>query len=511
MPDSSLETPHDSFRPIALAVILVAFAISRMAALDAGVFIHVRADFIQLVDFPLLSSHLLQSIFYLHSQPPLLNLLLGIALKLFPKDYPIFFAFLFWLIGLFLALTLYNLMTALGVPWWLSLTLTLLFEIGPATILFENLYYETYPVALLLCYAAYSLNRFLRTGSRFHGTIFVIALGLPVFLNASFQVTWFLGIGAILFFLADARIKTLLPAGLAMLAVILALYVKNLIVFGTFTTSSSFGIAITELTTRQLRAGEINDLVKRHILSSYALMLPFPELSPSAPPTGVPVLDETVYSRDGASRPNSNSIEYLELTRADVHDALWVIVHRPGAFARGEWRGIKNYFDPASINLNYLQREKIERWSELYEDFLYPPGLPTFAVDSLLDTQVRTAPATGPPSTVLMIALPALVLFGIIKVFNSWKATHLRDADGVTMLYIVLAILYTTPFGALVTLNENNRYRYVLDPLYVVLLGLLITQIRTAVAGKIHVISSRNFARKSVNSTDSPASAAEFL
>jgi hypothetical protein len=167
-----------------------------------------------------------------------------------------------------------------------------------------------------------------------------------------------------------------------------------------------------------------------------------------------------------------------------------VIIHRPGAFAHGEWRGIKNYFDPASINLLYLQRSRILRWCELYEEFLYPPGLPTFAVDPLMDTLIRAEPATGPPSTVLMIVLPGLALFAVLKVVGSWRIQRLRDADGLTMLYIVLAILYLTPLGALITTVESNRYRYLLDPLYVALLGVALARVWKTLAAKIAEFST---------------------
>jgi hypothetical protein len=53
------------------------------------------------------------------------------------------------------------------------------------------------------------------------------------------------------------------------------------------------------------------------------------------------------------------------------------------------------------------------------------------------------------------------------------------------MLYIVLAILYLTPLGALVTLGESNRYRYLLDPLYVALLGVLLAQVWRTLTSKM--------------------------
>jgi hypothetical protein len=209
-----------------------------------------------------------------------------------------------------------------------------------------------------------------------------------------------------------------------------------------------------------------------------------------APRTGVPVLDETVDPGFGMRKPNTNCSEYIEVARTDLHDALWVMSHRPGAFAQGEWRGIKNYFDPASIDLLYLQRNRILPWCKLYEGFLYPPGLPTFAVDPLMDTLIREEPATGPPSTILMIVLPGLALFAILKVLYSWRVQRLRDADGLTMLYIVLAILYLTPLGALVTLGENNRYRYLLDPLYVALLGVFLARVWRTLTAKMTEFST---------------------
>ena len=61
--------------------IVSAFAISRIIATSAGLRFRVPLDFHQFLDTNILSSHLLQSIYYLHSQPPILNMALGIGVR----------------------------------------------------------------------------------------------------------------------------------------------------------------------------------------------------------------------------------------------------------------------------------------------------------------------------------------------------------------------------------------------------------------------------------------------
>jgi hypothetical protein len=119
----------------------------------------------QFIDPQLLKNNLLQSIYYLHTQPPLFNFYLGIILKVFPKNSILAFMITFQILGLLLSITIFLLMIRLGISLKLSTTLTSFFIISPSSILYENLLFYSYPVAALLCMAALFLHRFL-TGSR---------------------------------------------------------------------------------------------------------------------------------------------------------------------------------------------------------------------------------------------------------------------------------------------------------------------------------------------------------
>jgi hypothetical protein len=131
------------------------FAASRLCGWHAGVRFDAQPllDYWQFLDPQELRGHLLRSLFYLHSQPPLFNLFLGVGLKLFQNPAP-FFWLAFLAAGAGLHLSLYALCRLIGVPRLGAAAAASLFALSPASILFENLLFYTYPAAALVVMAA---------------------------------------------------------------------------------------------------------------------------------------------------------------------------------------------------------------------------------------------------------------------------------------------------------------------------------------------------------------------
>ena len=156
---SARNRPATSVHAVPLAVIVAGFVVSRMGYYLAGV--RFDADplgrFWQFIDPELLRDRLFESLLYLHAQPPLFNLYLGVVIKLFPEHASVAFAASYLALGVTLAVTLYLLMAWMGVERLLAAALTLLFVVGPATVLYENWLFYTYPVTVLLCGAAVAL------------------------------------------------------------------------------------------------------------------------------------------------------------------------------------------------------------------------------------------------------------------------------------------------------------------------------------------------------------------
>src|SRR5690606_22626116 len=108
--------------------------------------------FWHLIDPDLLRERLAESLFYLHSQPPLFSLWLGIYAKLFPDEaaFGRAFALSYLALAVLHALLLVGLARALGLRGWLSFLPAALFTASPSVLLYESFLFYSYPVLVLV-------------------------------------------------------------------------------------------------------------------------------------------------------------------------------------------------------------------------------------------------------------------------------------------------------------------------------------------------------------------------
>src|SRR5581483_11460128 len=109
-------------------IVLFAFAISRVLYYAAGIRFDATPvlNHWQFIDPELMKHHLLQSLWYLHMQPPGWNLLVGAVVKVFPSAYPAVLQVLYLILGVLIALCLLWLMDLFRVPLWIATTFTVL-------------------------------------------------------------------------------------------------------------------------------------------------------------------------------------------------------------------------------------------------------------------------------------------------------------------------------------------------------------------------------------------------
>jgi len=330
----------------------------------------------QIVDVDLLKTHLTQSIFYLHSEPPLLNLSLGVVLKVTADQIHAKQLLLdcFRLMGLFLVLITFQLMLDLGVPIAIALVLTLLFEFNPGTLMLENWFYTTYPTEVFLCAAAFFLNRFLSQGKSFYGVSFLVCTALPIFINSSFQPLWFIGVVAFSYYFVRERMRKILPATLVVLGLIAGLLIKNAMIFGVATTSSWLGMNLTRMTTSQIPEHERQQEIHAGELSEFAAIPEFSDLEAypmvMSKPTGIPVLDERLKANGDI---NFNNISYVEISRRYLRDALRSLIHHPGLYFRSMLRGSGCYLGALKDQDLFLRNTvRLGAWNYAYDLILQP-------------------------------------------------------------------------------------------------------------------------------------------
>ena len=444
---------------IGLGIVLAAFVISRAIWRPLLYFRPLDGSFFEVVDPPLLANHLCQSLFYLHAEPPGFNLFLGLVLKLFPGRDSEAFSLLYAVMGLVISISLYCLMADLAVSTFISTTLTLLFILSPASILFEEFLYNTYPAMTVLCIAAVCLQRFLRSGSRVAGIGFLISLDVVVLIHSTFQIVWMIVPLAAIYWFQRERFRTIKWVSLGAVCLILLLQLKNAILFGAFTTSSWLGLHLASTTTMQIDPWDRLQLVKKHELSPFALIDRFstldlyePLIGPT-PKTGIPVLDQKEKRN-----PNYNNIAAIKIEKGYRRDALWVITHHPTVWLLGMWRAYVLYLAPAGdYYMLDFNRIKLGRLNATY---------------SWLSPDCRLAGRVVPLMHVL--GLPVIWMFGVATVAVKYVKERRLGSREVVVFFLVFTILYVTIVSNALEFSENQRFRFVIDPFNVVLVGLAI-------------------------------------
>jgi hypothetical protein len=452
-----------------LACTLALFAASRLAAWWAGVHFDATplASFWQIVDPTLLRTHLLQSIWYLHSQPPLYNLLLGIGLKLFGSHFDAAAHTCQIMIGITIAVSLYALLVVLGLRRWWSAALASVFATSPAMLLFENWLFYEYPVTVLLLLAALAFAWFERSPSAPRSAAVFAALAAACYMRATFQILLpLLVLGLMLATFRQAR-RAIVIGAVVPLVLVAALYVKNWAVFGTPTTSSWTGMNLMQVAYYGMSDAHKQDLVQRGILSPISAINPFGPLDayaglvPAPRPRGVPVLDDPTKPTSGV--PNFNNIEYVTISQRYMHDFLRLLIHDPGVYFRGAETGVRIAAKPSSDYYFFTaNRKRIHGWERVYDAVVF------------WQPRVRwTGGSDGGTSWAIVTDYLVALCFGAFETVRV-----LRQRGGQPLIaFMWLVMTYAVLAMSLGESAENQRIRFVTDPLATLIVAGLVIRL----------------------------------
>lgn len=425
-----------------------------------------------------LQENLFSSIYFLHGQPPLFNLFLGAILKLAPQHMTLTFQTIYLSCGLVLTVTLYHVQVRIGLPPSLSALMTAAFIANPATILYENFLFYTYPVATLLCLIALSTHLYIDRGRMRHGVVLFILVGALVMTRSLFHgLFYFLVLLIIVLLRKDLWRTTLIAAALPGTIVVLW-YLKNLLLFGTLTSSTWFGMNLAKITTFSIPEPERSAMVARHELSPYALIPPFSSLGrydihqSDQPETRAPVLSEDMKS---TAHVNYNNTKYIEISKEYLKDAVYVIEHRPILYGRNVLYAVFVYCRPAG---EYFLLEPNRSRIDVVEQLAGRIACGELQRKEItLDRGVQAGDvATQLLHTGLFVlfGIPAVAAFTYRRARSLACGTPDERANAATMLFILFIVIYVCVVGNVAEIGENNRFRFNIDPLLTVLVGILL-------------------------------------
>jgi hypothetical protein len=454
--------------------VTASFVVTRGAAYRAGVRFDAGTleDYWQYISPDLLETRLLESLFYLHSQPPLFNLLLGVVLKLVPDHFGTAMHAVYLVLGLMLSLAMYLVLVRVGLGRWTSAVVAALLSATPAFLLYENWLFYEYPVSALLVLSALALSEFLRRGTFLSASAFFVLLASIIYARSLFQIAWLLlALGLLLAVRPDLRRTVLLASALPVLVVLL-LIVKNTLVFGVPTTSSWFGMNLAQVVYYAIPAADRRPYVERGELSRVSLIEPFSAPAdylpfvPAPRPTGRPVLDNFVKSE--GSRNLNNRI-MIDVSRDYFRDSLHMVRVRPGAYARAIVDGGKIYLRPSTVGgygAGGQNLAKIEAYHDLFNRVVL----------------LQTGYFVSFGWTILAAHIFALV-YGLRLTYRLLRRRLVASVASVTLAFVWLTLAYTTVIVTFAQVLENDRIRFLLDPLVVILLAV---PVRDALRRVVH-------------------------
>jgi len=452
-------------RRVEMAIVGAGFVAGRALWARAG--IPFRSDpidfFAQLLDPPLLQERLLESLWHLHAQPPLLNLLSGLALEMSPEDPGRPLAVLFLLAGGVTCLSLFSVLRDLRLGAWLAGGLALAATATPTVLVYEHWFFYPHLAAALITATGALLLRSRDEPGPWLAAAFATLAAL-VWLRSLFHPAFFLGAVGIAAALAPrgARRRVLVVSAVPT-ALVLGLAVKNLVLFGFFGTSSWGGNSAHRMMTETLPPATVEAMVEAGELSPISREWEFsrPEvyleiLRPERGDTGVPALDETGKTRARENAVNYNHWVYPLASKEYLRGGLAMLRAHPGAYVQSVLWTTARFLDPVTD-----------------DHFVRPMRYRVRKVIGPFEAAQRSPWLRG------------LVVLCVLVVTARLLAGRTSPRERLFTAFLAGTILWVAATGILLEYGENNRFRYQIGPLLLVAVAIVARDATGAVRARL--------------------------
>lgn len=421
-----------------------------------------------------LRSDLWQSLFFLHAQPPLFNLLGGVAHSIAP-DTPLRFLHGFHVFlgaamsGMMVAVT-HTLLGRRAHPRTV-LVIALLLAANPALLLFEAYPFYTLSSAFLVVAALWCLCKVTHQGTddlRLRWSIaFVLALNLLILMRSLYHLAVLLPAIVLVCILAGKRWRRMLVATLVVSLLSIGWYGKNAAIFGIFGGSSWLGLNLWKIATwttsdeeeAELRA-ELREAARRgEVHPAVALVQEFERPSHYRRFGFVDTSDVTTLRQD-----DHHNLNIISIAALHQDEAIRYIRRNPLRYLRNVGIAYGTFCAPSSVYKHLDRNASHLGWHER-------------AVSRVVLGQGLFDRLGWPMGSLWLAVIPlalggyAIVLARRLRTTDSnWRDTLAFETP---MLATAAVIGYTVAVSSLVDCGENLRFKFLIEqPLWVFVLAL---------------------------------------
>jgi hypothetical protein len=484
-----------------IALIVLVFIATRTAAYVAGMryLDGTTVIYWQFLDLDLLRFHLARVLLHLHSQPPILNALVGLSEKIVGSHYGQLILALQLLFSLAAIISVYVLLTQLQLAPVLSLVVSGVILLNPAQILFEFDPLYTEFVTSLNCLAGLSVVCYLRSRSTLSLYGIVGCVVLLTLVRSSYQWIYLVSILMVLWWQLPESRPQIRRATVLGVLLVLAWPAKNYILFHHFT-SSTWGAYSMSKHWRNRSQAPMNRWIEDGVLPTFVLPFEASDEQQIAmlkrewpvAPTGTPELDDLSKSVGGA--PNWNSLSMLRMHEAQEKDVLYLLRHDPKQYVVSVSHALTIYFQASSTYFQRIYFQPSSTYSDYYSDeirqyrdiirfdriarriccsiFGIPPDPPAFGVAAMPQSTLKTS--------LQRICVGAVLANGCVLLFVVSLRRRSLWADNPDRKVAAMVMTVTIAYGFLVAtildVGENMRFRFETQPLVLAVAAIVLQQ-----------------------------------
>lgn len=416
--------------------------------------------FWQNIPADLLRDRALESLWWLHAQPPLWNALGAVLIKVFGDAHLHVLQALNIALGAGIAVLVLDLVARNTEGRWWGLAAGVTMALHPALFLYEAYALYTVLVAFLVLLAARLLSLGANEGgSWWHLVGFVAAISLLILTRSLYHLALLLGVLPFVVLLRGR--PPLRPTLLLVLLVLIPAgwYGKNAVQHGFFGGSSWYGMGLWK-TALFLQDNEVlNQAYLNGELDPVVRVAPF-----SPPSTYVDMgYDQTTHV-PLLARDDFHNVNLPALSAAYQHSALVLIRKAPARYAANVVMGYGNFSAP-STEFQHLQpnRDRMGFFGRLDRWLLLRPLI------ERIEQRLEAGQYYGSLYFFLLPAVLLTYLFQVTRGVRGRASAVERVRDDATLLFLAGLTLYTVLVGCTMELGENSRFKFLIEPAFLTL------------------------------------------
>ncbi len=443
-------------------ILVGVFILSRILVAMLGLRLNIWALSVywQYLDLDTLQNHLLQGVWYDHTQPPVFNLLLGIILKISGHHSTLLFEILLKTVSLINGLLLFHIVRKLTSVEFLPLLVALAYIISPATLVFECELFYTTIISLLLLLSVFYLIRLSRSAKLGDALGVFLPMVLLCLTRSVYHIVWLVIVAVFLLYYCrkNAHFYQLILVSLVSILLVGSWYAKNKIIFGKWTTSTWMGM---NLSRNVFHDNEITDSSRIEAYDPFSRISVYRKFIDPAYEKKFKGLNDRdlLQETKNDSLTNLKEVSYIPVADLYMKASLDHIKSHPLSYAQNIIQSSILYFTPATMySLAIEQSGKIK-----YFDLPYSFKLTYFAHNK---SQRRV--------WLTISAIPKL-LFYLFVFFTFFRYSIQIRKMASWNLFICVTIGFVFVVSSLFEHYENMRFRFETEPLFLILAAQVVS------------------------------------